>query len=111
MVFSLTPIDYRVEEKKWEAEGEEKLKIQEEYTQKTFKYVSFLLSQFKIFNSLDKRIIYLIGNKCDDSENRIINLADARQYAQNKGFKYFETSAKTGSNIQKVFKDNILKII
>ena len=103
LVFSLTPIDYRVEKKYKEAEGEEKLKIQKEYTQETFKEVSFWLQQFKIFNTQEKKIIYLIGNKCDDSENRIINLKDAKQYAQKNNFKYFEISAKTGRNIQKVF--------
>ena len=45
----------------------------------------------------------MIGNKCDVSENRIINFADAMHYAQNNNFKYFETSAITGGNIQKVF--------
>ena len=111
LVFSLTPINHIVEEEYREAEGEEKLKIQKEYTQKAFKDVLFWLTQFKTFNNLDKRIIFLIGNKCDDTESRIINYEDATSFAKKHKLIYFETSAKTGQNIKKVFENLSLKLM
>jgi len=55
LVFSLTPIDQHEVIKYKEAEGEEKLKIQKEYTLKTFKGVSTWLSLFNTFNKQDKK--------------------------------------------------------
>ena len=111
MVFSLAPTGQHEAIKYKEAEGEEKLKIQKEYTLKTFEDVSFWLSQFNTFNKQENKIIFLIGNKCDDTENRIIKLEDAKQFAKDNKLTYFETSAKTGKNIQKVFENLTLKIM
>jgi GTPase SAR1 family protein len=112
LVFSLTPIWKDGDDKKYkEAKGEEKLKIQKDYTLKTFNTVSFWLTQFNSFNNQENKIIYLIGNKCDDIENRIIKLEDAKQFAQNNKLTYFETSAKSGRNIQKVFESLTLKLM
>ena len=111
LVFSLTSTNQHEEIKYKEAQGEEKLKIQKDCTLKTFKDVSFWLSQFNTFNKQDKKIIFLIGNKCDDTENRIIKLEDAMQFAKDNKLTYFETSAKTGKNIQKVFENLTLNIM
>ena len=112
LVFSLTPIWKDGDDKKYkEAKGEEKLKIQKDYTLKTFNTVSFWLTQFNSFNNQENKIIYLIGNKCDDIENRIIKLEDAKQFAKNNKLTYFETSAKSGRNIQKVFESLTLKLM
>ena len=112
LVFSLSFIkkneDENVNENYTE---EEKLKFQKEYTQKTFKTVTFWLNQFNSFNNQEKKIIYLIGNKSDDIENRIINRKDAKDFAEKHNLKYFETSAKTGRNIQAVFKSLILDLM
>jgi GTPase SAR1 family protein len=112
LVFSLTPIWQDGENKKYkEAKGEEKLKIRKEYTLKTFNKVSFWLTQFNSFNKQENKIIYLIGNKCDDVENRIIKLEDAKTFAKDNKLKYFETSAITGRNIKKVFESLTLKLM
>ena len=112
LVFSLTPIWQDGANKKYkEAQGEEKLKIQKDYTLKTFNKVAFWLTQFNSFNNQKNKIIYLIGNKSDDTENRIIRLEDAQKFAKNNKLTYFETSAKTGRNIQKVFESLTLKLM
>ena len=112
LVFSLTPIWHDGANKNYkEAKGEEKLKIQKDYTLKTFNKVSFWLTQFNSFNNQKNKIIYLIGNKSDDTENRIIRLEDAQKFAKNNKLTYFETSAKTGRNIQKVFESLTLKLM
>ena len=46
-----------------------------------------------------------MGNKCDLSKNREVVFDTVEQYRLNKQFlEYYETSAKNGINIEKVFK-------
>jgi len=46
----------------------------------------------------------LIGNKADDVENRKITKERAIEFAKTHGIhKCFETSAKTGNNVEEVF--------
>ena len=46
----------------------------------------------------------LIGNKTDKEEDRVITNEQGIEYAQNHGMNYFETSAKTGFNVDETFK-------
>ena len=78
---------------------------------KTFKTVEFWLEQFNQFNQLKNKVIYLIGNKCDDEDNRIIDLDDAKYFAKEYKLKYYETSAKTGKNIKKLFEDLTIELM
>ena len=59
---------------------------------------------YKDYLSLnDREIGVLLGNKVDLEEQRVI-LGDWGRILSNKmGFQYFETSAKTGKNIESVF--------
>jgi len=41
----------------------------------------------------------LIGNKCDLEDKREVTYEDAKQYAEDNGMKFFEVSAKEGTNI------------
>ena len=88
-----------------------KKKIEEQVTENTFKRVEFWLEQFYQFNQQEARIIYLIGNKVDDVKNRVIKETDAKNFAKNHDLKYFETSAKTGQNINRVFENLIIDLI
>ena len=90
---------------------EERKKIEDKYTEKVFKGLKFWLNQFRQFNTIDKSVIYLIGNKVDDEENRIIRYKDAKKFANEQGLKYYETSAKTGKNINKVFFDLVIELL
>mmetsp|Transcript_10837 Transcript_10837/g.21185 ORF Transcript_10837/g.21185 Transcript_10837/m.21185 type:complete len:217 (+) Transcript_10837:350-1000(+) len=56
-------------------------------------------------NSSDNTIVCLVANKTDLAHLRTVSSAEAQQFAQESGFKYFETSAKTGENISQVFLD------
>ena len=105
LVFSLTPLWNGKEEEYKNADKKRKNEMEENYTENTFQRLEFWLNQFNNFNKVDNRIIYLIGNKVDDEENRIINYKDAKNFADQYGMKYYETSAKTGKNINKVFHD------
>lgn len=48
-------------------------------------------------------VIGLAGNKCDLAAKRTVNTDDAKQFAHDNGCIFFETSAKSGENIQEMF--------
>ena len=54
----------------------------------------------------DKNIIkYLVGLQMDKDDDDSIDFLEANQFVQDNNFKnYFQTSAKTGKNIDKLFK-------
>ncbi len=60
----------------------------------------------KIYDIVDitKKPIIIVGNKCDIEESlRQITYEEGEQYATSKGYKFFETSAKTGKGILDAF--------
>ena len=112
LVFSLTPLWNEGDDAKYEkANKEEKKKMEDNYRDKTFDQLTFWLNQFYQFNTVDKSIIYLLGNKVDDEEHRIIKYKDAKKFANENNLKYYETSAKTGKNINKVFFDLVYDLL
>lgn len=52
----------------------------------------------------------LVGNKSDLEDKRQVSQSEAQQFAENMGVQYVETSAKTRSNVDKVFFD-LLRLI
>lgn len=61
-------------------------------------------------NNNDDVIIVLVGNKADSVGNRVISEQEAMAYAKNHGMSYIETSAKTGQNVEQVFKLGAQKV-
>ena len=60
----------------------------------------------KIYDLVDisKKPIIIVGNKCDiEQSSREVSFQEGEQYAGNKGYKFFETSAKTGQGILDAF--------
>ena len=49
--------------------------------------------------------MYLVGNKADLTDERTISIEDANAMAEKLHAYYFETSAKTGQNINELFED------
>jgi Ras-related protein Rab-8A len=45
----------------------------------------------------------LIGNKADWLEKKVISTEQGQRLAEEYGMKFFETSAKTGENVQDTF--------
>ena len=48
-------------------------------------------------------VVMLIGNKADLSDNRVVTLAEAEQFAQHHQLQYLETSAMNGTNVKEAF--------
>ena len=85
-------------------------------TEKVFVILVFDVSNKKSFANLeddfiqsfinncknDNRILYIVGNKTDKGARQVTE-EEGRTLAENYGYKYFETSAKTGENVEKVF--------
>ena len=69
----------------------------------SFEHIDNWLKEIKISSNPDAKII-LIGNKNDLEDERKVTYEEAKQYAEDLEFSnFFETSAKSGFNAQKVF--------
>ena len=69
------------------------------------------LEDYKSINEKNNKQIYLVGNKIDDTNKRIISKEDATKFAKKHNLKYFETSAKTGENIKDLFESFFIDLM
>ena len=52
-------------------------------------------------------IFVLVGNKIDLEENRVVSTKEAEDFATEKGFLFYEVSAKTGDKVKELFDTRI----
>ena len=52
----------------------------------------------------------LVGNKTDLNERRVVSTDEGKEFADKLGISFYETSAKTGENVEKVFQDSLNEI-
>ena len=66
-----------------------------------------------IKSNLGEKIIpiIIVGNKIDMENMREISKEDGNKTASENGFKYFETSAKTGKGVDEAFKEIVNQIL
>ena len=78
----------------------------------TYENLKFWLQSIKNNTSPDmgEIPIILIGNKID-CENREVKVEEAENFWKEQGYPYFETSAKTGENIDNTIKYLVKKVI
>ena len=110
----------------WDTAGEERFRnIAKNYFQSSDGFlVVYDISNIESFETLDYWIeeiksnsqelsqVILVGNKCDIIDERKIKTDDGKAYAKKKNIKFFEVSAKEGTNVNQVFESlvkNILK--
>ena len=68
--------------------------------EESFKNINYWIS--KINDNLLNIQCILAGNKCDLEKERIISKKDGENLAKQNNFKFFETSSKTGHNINEI---------
>ena len=72
---------------------------------KSFENISSWIEECK--NTAPKSILMvLVGNKCD-LDNREVTEEEGREFAEKNGMIFFETSAKTGKNVEELFKQSV----
>ena len=58
----------------------------------------------KIFRNASKNVYkILVGNKCDLEEKRKVSYEQGKEFADQFGMKFLETSAKTATNVAEAF--------
>ncbi len=78
----------------------------------SFEQLDYYFQEMQNNTSKDTQVV-LIGNKIDLENDRQINRIEAQQWADAKGVKYFEVSAKEnrGNLIQEVFSNMVEMVI
>ena len=59
----------------------------------------------------NKTELLLIGNKCDRTDHKKITTEAGQELADEYGIKFFETSAKTDTNVQEAFMQIAIDIL
>lgn len=70
-------------------------------SKKSFDNLEAWLKESKQYGASDPTII-VCANFCD-SKSRVVTEKEGRQWAQARGFPYFETSASSGQNVKEAF--------
>ena len=71
----------------------------------SFKALDQWLSKLNETIDISKKPIIIVGNKCDMEDQRVITTEEGKNYAESKGYHFYETSAKTGVHIKEAFDD------
>ena len=76
----------------------------------SFDDINFWLNEIKE-KANKNTIILLVGNKCDLEDERKVSFQEGKDFADNNGIKFIETSAKTNQNVDEAFEILIDKVI
>lgn len=76
----------------------------------TFNHVARWLNEVREQASNPNIEITLIGNKCD-LEHRVVSYEEGDAFAKEKGLVFWETSARTGQNVNHVFEQAVNRVV
>jgi len=79
-------------------------------SRKTYENIKNWVTQIKEEVS-EKVTIILVGNKIDDEKNRKVTTEEGQNIAKECGLDFFETSAKSGVNIDSTFNELVKKTV
>ena len=112
---------YELKMKIWDTAGQERFKSMSVQVIKNSDAVIlvYAIDNRNSFNALDqwlnklndtidisKKPIMIIGNKSDiENEKRVVTYEEGKKYADEKGYHFYETSAKNNVNITEAFND------
>ena len=112
---------YELKMKIWDTAGQERFKSMSVQVIKNSDAVIlvYAIDDRNSFNALDqwlnklndtidisKKPIMIIGNKSDvESDKRVVTYEEGKKYADEKGYHFYETSAKNNINIKEAFDD------
>ena len=120
-IYQVTLHGYELKMKIWDTAGQERFKSMSVQVIKNSDAVIlvYAIDDRNSFNALDqwlnklndtidisKKPIMIIGNKSDvENEKRKITYEEGKKYAEEKGYHFYETSAKNNLNITEAFND------
>lgn len=76
----------------------------------TFRNIREWLKEVEIFSTKENVVKALVGNKIDLSA-REVEREEGRQFAEDHGMLFFESSAKTQEGVQQAFQELVFKIL
>ena len=71
----------------------------------SFNNLSSWLEQLNNVDDISKKPVIIVGNKLDLEENRQVSYEEGEKFAKEHNYHFYETSAKTGKNVQEAFCD------
>ena len=74
---------------------------------KSFERIDFWLKELKENNRIDELFLYLVGNKNDMEDKRVISFQEGEKYAKKNDINFFEVSAKSGKGVTELFNNLI----
>ncbi|KAH0791352.1 small GTP-binding protein [Histomonas meleagridis] len=110
---------YKVEVQIWDTAGQEKFKslgpiyfrnalgalaVYDITNKNTFEHLEDWIKSFTDIAG-NESTVFIVANKSDLVQEQEVEFTDAKNYANQRGYKAFETSAKTGQGVQELFSD------
>ncbi|XP_042469256.1 ras-related protein RABC1-like isoform X1 [Zingiber officinale] len=69
------------------------------------------IEELKLYSAYHDSVKVLVGNKLDLESSRMVTREEGIAFANQHGFLFYESSAKTGENVAKCFEGLLLKVL